>query len=328
MYMNPDMSRWQGRVDAAEGVRALRWHQIMRPLEQAERQSGIALAGFACDAGVARNQGRTGARNGPAALRSALANLPVNRCTALCDAGDIVCQPQGGGDGLEPAQQELADLVASLLARNKLPLVMGGGHEVAFGTFSGLAQHLERNLAQQAVPRVGIINFDAHFDLRKAERASSGTPFRQIAEDCQARTWPFKYCVLGISEFGNTPALFERARQLGVTWLRDEDMHVAALDQIRRTLSGFIEQVDHVYLTICLDVLPAAVAPGVSAPAARGVGLEVVEPALDLVAASGKLRVADLAELNPERDIDGQTARVAARLLARIVERSWAARED
>lgn len=314
MHQQPDMGRWQGRIDEAEGELGKRWHQIVRPLEHAGDAFGIALLGFACDAGVVRNHGRGGAADGPAALRAVLGNMPVRRCTSIADAGDVVCV----ADDLEQAQEELSATIASLLARGKLPIAMGGGHEMAFGSFGGLARHLA---SREQRPRIGIINLDAHFDLRMAERGSSGTPFRQIAEDCNARGWPFRYCCLGISEFGNTEALFERARTLGVRWMLDEDMHVANLNRVRDTLSAFMAEVDHVYFTICLDVLPAAVAPGVSAPAARGVPLDVVEPVIDAVAASGKLRLADLAELNPGRDIDQRTARVAARLLARIAER-------
>lgn len=318
MHQAPDMTRWQGRIDDAEGALGRRWHQVVRPLEQAA-DDGVALIGFACDAGVARNHGRTGAQDGPAALRAALGNMPVRRCTAIADAGDVVCTATGDDDGLESTQQALSQAVADLLGRGLLPIAMGGGHEIAFGSFGGLAQHLA---AREQTPRIGIVNLDAHFDLRMAQRASSGTPFRQIAEDCATRGWPFHYCCLGVSEFANTQALFERARALGVRWMRDEDMHIARLDHVRTMLDGFLAEVDHVYFTVCLDVLPAAVAPGVSAPAARGVPLDVVEPIIDLVAASGKLRVADIAELNPRLDIDQRTARVAARLLARIAERA------
>jgi formiminoglutamase len=83
-------------------------------------------------------------------------------------------------------------------------------------------------------------------------------------------------------------------------------------------LAAFIADVDELYLTFCLDVLPAAVAPGVSSPAPRGVGLDVLEPLIDAVVASGKLRLADIAEMNPRHDIDGRTALVAARIVARI----------
>ena len=73
------------------------------------------------------------------------------------------------------------------------------------------------------------------------------------------------------------------------------------------------------YLTVCLDVLPAATAPGVSAPGVLGVPLAHVERLIYLVAGSGRLIAADIAELNPQADRDATTARVAARLVARIV---------
>jgi formiminoglutamase len=50
----------------------------------------------------------------------------------------------------------------------------------------------------------------------------------------------------------------------------------------------------------------------------------MIEPVIDLIAGSGKLRLADIAELNPGRDIDQRTARVAARLVARVAERASA----
>ncbi|GIZ51334.1 formimidoylglutamase [Noviherbaspirillum aridicola] len=320
MRLPPDMSRWSGRIDSAEGELGRRWHQVVAPWQAG--RGGLALLGFACDAGVQRNHGRTGAAQGPAAVRAQLGNMPVRGCKTISDAGDIVCVPDAGGDGLEAAQQALAERVAILLAQGAAPLVLGGGHEMAFGSFSGLAQHLSTD----TVPRIGILNLDAHFDLRMADRASSGTPFRQIAEDCASRGWPFHYCCLGISDFANTEALFARARSLGVRWLRDEDMPAHRFGETATLLDGFLADVDHLYLTVCLDVLPASVAPGVSAPSARGVALEVVEQVIDIAAGSGKLRVADIAELNPLHDIDQRTVRVAARLAARIAER-WQAKE-
>lgn len=311
----PDMSDWRGRIDDAEGALGRRWHQVVQPL--AAGSAGVAFVGFACDAGVARNHGRVGASAGPRALRQALANMPVRRCETIVDAGDIVCE---NDERLEAAQAELSQALAALLGRGLFPITLGGGHEVAFGSWGGLARHLTAGNAPAAAPRIGIVNLDAHFDLRQADRANSGTPFRQIAEDCAARGWPFHYGCLGVSDFANTPALFERARTLGVTWLRDEEMTLTRLGSTLATLDSFLAGVDHVYLTLCLDVLPGAVAPGVSAPAARGVDLGVVEAVVDRVAASRKLRLADVAELNPGLDADGRTARVAARLVARLAE--------
>ena len=310
-----DLGCWRGRVDAQEGALGRRWHQVVRPF--GDQTEGVALIGFACDAGVARNHGRVGASEGPQALRGALSNLPVRRCESVVDAGDVVCDAD---ERLEAAQAELSTSLAQLLGRGLFPITLGGGHEVAFGSWGGLASHLADRVAGPRAPRIGIVNLDAHFDLRVADRASSGTPFRQIAEACRARGWPFHYCCLGVSDFANTPALFERARTLGVTWLRDEEMDITRLGNTLATLDGFVQGVDHVYLTLCLDVLPSAVAPGVSAPAAHGVELAVVEAIVDRAVASRKLRLADVAELNPRLDVDDRTARVAARLVGRLSE--------
>jgi len=305
---------WQGRIDAEEGELGRRWHQLAAAAPAAGPLDGVTLVGFACDAGVARNHGRIGAAEGPAALRALLGNTPVRHVNKLWDAGDVRCV----GDALEPAQAELSERLADLLGRGTFPITLGGGHEIAYGSFGGLARHLAAQGG--SAPRIGVINFDAHFDLRLAERASSGTPFRQIAEDCAARGWPFHYACLGVSDYANTRALFERAEQLGVCWRRDEEMGIDRLAESRAQLEQFLAGVDHVYLTVCLDVLPAAVAPGVSAPAAHGVALDVVEALIDTVLASGKLRLADVAELNPRLDIDSHTARVAARLVARVAD--------
>lgn len=303
-----DMSVWKGRVDAIEGPLGRRWHELVRPLDE-KTEPCVVLNGFACDAGVARNQGRVGAAEGPAAIRAALASMPVHDCDRIADAGDVACI----GDALESAQAALAERIAGQLGRGFFPVTLGGSHEVAFASFSGLATHLARGDGSQ---RVGIVNFDAHFDLRRADRPNSGTPFLQIADGCEERAWPFRYCCLGVSRYANTRALFERARQLDVVWILDEDMEQA--EPAAGALAGFVSDVDHVYLTVCLDALPAAVAPGVSAPAARGIGLAVVEPLIEAVIASGKLRLADIAEMNPRYDVDRRTAVVAARIVARI----------
>jgi formiminoglutamase len=296
--------------DQGEDGQVLRIKDIIRPF-QTPVQGGSAILGFASDEGVRRNHGRTGASGAPAEIRSMLERLPVHGPTDLYDAGDITCLD---GD-LEGAQAALAERVAMLLGHNSRPVILGGGHEVAFGSFLGLAQHLAQQFASE---RILIINFDAHFDLRRAPHASSGTPFRQIAELCGAQGAEFRYLCFGISKLSNTTALFERARSLNVEYRLDEEMRVSAYNELRDTLRQRIAGVDRIYLSVDLDVLPAAVAPGVSAPAVRGISFEILEDLIVEILSSGKLALADVAELNPLFDQDGQTARLAARLAYRL----------
>jgi len=304
----PSSFEWTGRTDSEETGPSLRWHHVVRPFD-AHSRGGVALVGFAVDEGVRRNGGRAGAAAGPAALRVALANLPVRGEPDLWDAGDVACR---NGD-LEEAQAQLGQQVHTLLTRGSLPIVLGGGHEVAWGTFQGIAA------AQRDTSRLLIVNLDAHFDLRMAARGNSGTPFRQIHDWQAANGRPFHYRVLGISTFANTQALFDRAHEMGVRYWLDEQLQDAAgLASAQAALADDLKQADAVYLTVCLDVLPGAQAPGVSAPSALGVPLAQVERLIDQVLACGRVVAADVAELNPSQDRDGLTAKVAARLIARI----------
>ncbi|EWH02313.1 formimidoylglutamase [Halomonas sp. BC04] len=320
-----DMSPWAGREDPEPN--SLRWHQVIEPLPAASRAAnvaaGIALLGFSCDAGVARNHGRVGAAGGPRAIRKALANLAWHHRSPAFDAGDVVCHPHGSDDGMESAQSRLAARVAALLDAGHLTVVLGGGHEVAYGSWSGLARHLEDKATGKKAPIVGIVNLDAHFDLRTplltpGQRGSSGTPFAQIADECDRRGWPFRYACLGVSRASNTAALFQRAAELGLMVREDHEITASSLDTIGDELDAFIAGCDRVYLTIDLDVLPASEAPGVSAPAAHGVSLPLLERLARRVRDSRKLALVDLAELNPGFDIDGRTAKAAARLIHQL----------
>lgn len=299
---------WQGRDDAEEPGDTRRWHHAVRPWN-AHSAGGCALIGFAVDEGVRRNGGRPGAAEGPAACRKFLANMPLLGEPAVWDAGDVSC-----AEGqLEAAQARLATQVAATIRQGSLPLVIGGGHEVAWGTFQGLIQ------ARPEVQRWLIINLDAHFDLRHADQANSGTPFLQIQALCQARGLPFVYRVLGISTYANTRALFDKAAALGVRhWLDEALQDATGLAQAQQQLALDLQACEAVYLTTCLDVLPGAQAPGVSAPAPLGVPLALVEAVLKQVLSSGKLAAFDVAELNPSFDRDGLTARIAARLVTKV----------
>jgi formiminoglutamase len=119
-----------------------------------------------------------------------------------------------------------------------------------------------------------------------------------------------------VSETANTKALFDRAKAFGVQYLMDEDLTPWSITVAEQGLTDFIDCCSCLYLSIDLDVLPAAVAPGVSAPAARGLPLELLERLLVCIRrrAGDKLKLAEIAECNPDYDIDGRTAKVAARL--------------
>src|SRR5699024_9932447 len=147
--------------------------------------------------------------------------------------------------------------------------------------------------------------------------ATSGTGFAQIIAAEAQQNRQSNIMTLGIAEAANTTHLFERARQSRIQWTTD-DRWITYPSEVGSAVAQLLDQVDLVYLTIDLDVLPAATAPGVSSPAAYGVPLPLVSAVIDHVACSGKLVHADIAELNLSFDRDNATAAVAARFVDRI----------
>ncbi len=296
---------WTGRFDG-DGAEHRRWWQAITPHTSAAAAGGARPAvvlGFCSDAGVLRNKGRVGAAKAPAAIRSALGPLAFHLDRDVLDAGDVVVED----DSLEAGQERAGRAISGLLDAGNLTVVLGGGHETAFASYLGVA-------GSETVrgKRLGVLNLDAHFDLRDEPTPSSGTPFLQMAHAEAAAGRGLQYAVVGISEPNNTRTLFDTANRLGVKYLLDELCSPEAAEVF---VADFLAGVDVLYLTIDLDVMPASVAPGVSAPAAYGVPLPVISAICRQVAASGKLLHVDIAELNPEFDIDSRTAKVAARLV-------------
>lgn len=303
---------WTGRTDG-EGPEHARWHQLIRTDVPAGRH--VSLLGFQSDEGVRRNGGRVGAAEAPDEFRKALAPMALHHTlgdgsVTLHDLGDTAVD----GEDLESGHAAMAERIAASLAAdgNLLTVVLGGGHETAWASYLGL---MASGITDGA--RWGVLNLDAHFDLRSAKRATSGTPFWQMAEAQAAAGQPFHYGVIGIAGPSNTRVLFDRADELEVDYLLDVD---CSAERVRGFAEQFVAGLDHVYLTVDMDVFPAFSAPGVSAPAALGVPTRSVLDAVRAVASTGKLRLIDVVELNPRYDIDARTAKLGARVIAEATQ--------
>lgn len=319
-YQPPEKNLWQGRIDNEIPER---FNQVIELINLAQddipdnENYTFVVIGFACDEGVRRNYGRVGASKGPAALRKSLANLPFNYYNSInvYDVGNINCNNQN----LEQAQQALGQLVEKVLLAGCHPIVLGGGHETAWGHYQGIS-------GTDYTYNLGIINFDAHFDLRpkiNGNMGTSGTPFTQIAEDRESEGLDFDYFCIGIQPMANTLSLYEEAEILGVEYIEANDLlgftSQDSLEQLEKFVE-FIERHDHLYVSVCLDVFSSAVAPGVSAPQPLGLQPQTILPYLKILASSDKVISLDIVELAPEYDRDNTTAKLASQLVAEYID--------
>jgi formiminoglutamase len=273
----------------------------------------LSIIGFKSDEGVRRNNGRPGAAAGPDEIRAHFARMPIHLDPDrinVSDLGDVTVQ---NGD-LETAQDLFAFMVETAHRTHAaVSIGLGGGHEIAFGHLKGLSAAYPREV-------IGILNIDAHFDLRPyAESGStSGTPFCQTHDHLHASSRPFRYLALGIQHQSNAPFLFDTAKQTHSAYVTADAMQDS--DAWMPELDVFLDECDIVYLSLDMDVFPSYAAPGVSAPNGAGLDPTLVLRAFRRIIRTGKVRAFDIAELNPTYDdANRSTARLAASFLHRFI---------
>jgi len=319
-YRKVKKNIWKGRIDG-EDRDSLRWHQTIKVidlesnLEEIKSENAICFIGFASDEGIERNKGNVGAAEGPNSIRREMCNFPKTReDVTLYDAGNIFCIDED----LKGAQKALSTAVSKIIALGMFPIVLGGGHEVAFGSYNGLLDVVSR---YQKKPKIGIINFDAHFDMRPyEEQTSSGTMFLEIANQCKERDLDFSYFVLGIQKYGNTRSLFKTADKFGVKYILARDINDYKELEVKNKLNMFIEENDHIYVTICTDVFSSAYAPGVSAPQPFGIHPKSGRELIRHIAGTGKTVAFDVAEVSPRYDSGNITSKLAAILIFEVID--------
>jgi len=206
----------------------------------------------------------------------------------LTDEGDLALE-EGPGD---PARIERA--VSALIGRGLTPLLLGGDHSVTYPVLRAVAA------AHRAV---SILHFDAHPDLYAVfdgNRLSHACPFARIMEEGLAR----RLVQVGIRTLNAHQA--RQAERFGVE-IVTMDAFVAERVPIPRGL---------LYVSIDLDSLDPAFAPGVAHPEAGGLSVRDVIRVLHRV--RGPLVGADVVELLPAADHGGRTAVVAGKLVKEL----------
>ncbi len=209
----------------------------------------------------------------------------------LQDAGDLVLPADGGARTLIEAG------VAAVLARGWKPIALGGDHSVTYPVMRAVhAVH----------PGVTILHLDAHPDLYEefeGDRYSHACPFARIMEERLA----VRLVQVGIRTMNGHQRA--QATRHGVhvidtrAWARGDRPHVDG----------------PVYLSIDLDVLDPAFAPGLSHREPGGLTVrEVISIIQD---GGGTLVGADIVECNPAQDTTDLTATVAAKLVKEVAGR-------
>ena len=264
------------------------------------------ILGFPSDEGVRRNNGRPGASGAPDEIRRYLYAMTP---PAGSDAGDgeamskLLSETVDLGNltvsmNVEKAQQDLATILAPLLEEGIVPVILGGGHETAYGHFLAYAE---------AGMETSIINLDAHPDVRILidDKPHSGSSFRESllheSNACKG------YHVAGLQPHTTAKAHLEFIENMKGTYLMREETTLSAYSDLLEEARG-----DALMVSFDMDAVDQSYAPGVSAPCTNGLNPDMWLKAACTAGSHDKVRSFDLSEVNPAHDRDGQTARLAA----------------
>jgi len=244
---------------------------------------------------------RSGSRLGPGALRDVSANLELCSIRSEVDLEKIPVHDMGDVDIIENLEETLdrvKAVVTELTGEKKIPVMAGGEHSITKPAVESLPKDL------------GLVNFDAHMDLRDeflGEKLSHATFMRRVSE----HIGPDHIMEVGIRAFSNPELDFCRRSKVEI--ITPLDIRREGLTKTGKRIESFLSGFSHSYVTVDIDVLDPAYAPGVGNPEPDGL---TTDELLSLVQSSmvRNLLGFDLVEVSPPLDT-GQTAAVGAKVI-------------
>jgi formiminoglutamase len=176
------------------------------------------------------------------------------------------------------------------------PFTIGGDHSITAMLVSGLK-------AAEPSRKIGILQFDTHLDLRDLndQGPSNGTPIRNLIENGFVEGE--NVYNIGLHGFFNGPSLINYAKEKKVNYITlKQARHNGIIETVSKAIQELESKVDSIYLTIDMDVLDIAYAPGVPASTTGGMRTEELFDAVYTAGLSSKIRAIDIVCLDPNRD--------------------------
>ena len=220
--------------------------------------------------------------------------------------------------------RRLADRVSATLAEGEFPLIIGGDHSVAIGTWSGVARFVGKP--------PGLLWIDAHLDSHTPETSYSGA-VHGMPLACLLGRGDKRLLGLGIDGLQIDP---KHTVVLGPrSWEAEEAAFLArmgvpvigAVEIDERGLAACFDEAVAIVsdaangygITLDLDAFDPAAAPGVGSPEPKGLAVGEVRAGLQKLTGSERLRALEIVEYNPDRDRYGITAKLIAAVIGDLL---------
>ncbi|WP_394236902.1 arginase [Niallia oryzisoli] len=289
----------------------------------------LSIIGMPMDLG----QMRRGVDMGPSAMRYAGIYENLSKLfDEIDDKGDIaigrpevVIDPNSNLRNLHlvaEKNEELAKAVSKIIEEGSFPLVLGGDHSIAIGTLSGVSKHYKN---------LGVIWFDAHGDLNTAETSPTGNihgmPLavsiglgHELLTNMMGyspKVKPEHIVIIGARSLDEGERALIKEKGIKVYTMHELD-RLGMTKVMEETIDYLKEKTDGVHLSLDLDGLDPADAPGVGTPVTGGVSYRESHLAMEMLAESGIITSAEFVEVNPILDEKNKTAAAAVKLMGSL----------
>ncbi|WP_332694563.1 formimidoylglutamase [Halalkalibacter lacteus] len=260
----------------------------------------------------------SGACFAPGTIRKALSGFSTYSIEEDLDLANWTIQDLGDitmhVTDIIQSQNRVYETVHSLLKENPawLPIVLGGDNSITYPTVKGFSE---------AKGKVGIIQFDAHHDVRNLIDGgpSNGTPFRSLLE---TETIVGENLIqVGIRDFSNSKPYHDYVNKKGVTIYTMKDVrNNKIIDIMKESIETLKKQADSIYVSVDMDVIDQSQAPGCPAIGPGGMNTIDLFEAITYLGEQSMVEGLEIVEVDPTVDFRDMTSRVAAHVILNFLK--------
>lgn len=260
----------------------------------------------------------SGAAEAPGAIRTAFSSYTTYAIGENMDLKDIRLTDFGDVKmhvtDLIASQQRIEDTFREVFTSHPhmTPIVFGGDHSTSCPSIKAFTA---------TKGTVGVIQFDAHHDLRNLEDGgpSNGTPFRGLIE---AGVLKGEHLVqIGIRDFSNSREYHDYGKDQGVSIYTMKDVREMPItDILRESVAYLQDKVDSIYVSVDMDVLDQAFAPGCPAIGPDGMDSQTLLEGITYLGRQAAVGGIDIVEIDPTIDFRNMTSRVAAHVVLNFLK--------
>lgn len=274
--------------------------------------------------------GRDGVQYGPDSLRenNLLNKLSQQQNLSIIDTGNIYNDDQiiSTPNTKLKNYEKIADFcnrlslaVCESLNNNKFPLVIGGDHSLGIGSVCGAAKAIGKD-------DLCVIWIDAHTDINTQDTSPTGNIHgmtlastlglgnNHLSSICGSGAKIKAENIIYIASRDIDPGEAEiiKKNNISVFHMQDiiRDGLGVTLQNIKRRLDNL--SASSIYLSIDIDVIDPNIAPGTGVPVPNGINKDMLYQFIDVIANTGKIKGAELVEVNPTIDDDDNKTSILA----------------